>query len=402
MDYCVQLALREPERRGPGAAGLRRRPRQRWSRAWAARPARDRTREDRPARCSRPQAWRRSTSVPVVVEVILEKVTNIAMGTEIDKIIEFEEIDCRHPEGRHGLELAGLLERAAARPPQGVAASSRADAEGVLETGRPPCRRFAANLTMLFNEVPFLDRFERAAKAGFEAVEFLFPYAFERARTSRQRLDAQRPEAGAAQPAGRRLGRRRARHRLPSRTASTSSAPAWRGRSTTRTRSACRSSTAWPASCPAGVAEATLRATFVANLRVRRRRAARRPGLQAADRADQHATTFPASSSTAPRRRSRSSTRSARANAFVQYDIYHAQRMEGELAATLQKHLARIGHIQLADNPGRNEPGTGEINYALPVRAPRPHRLPGLDRLRVQAGGRRPRRAWAGGSSWRS
>ena len=50
-------------------------------------------------------------------------------------------------------------------------------------------------------------------------------------------------------------------------------------------------------------------------------------------------------------------------NAFVQYDIYHAQRMEGELAATLQKHLARIGHVQLADNPGRNEPGTGEIHY---------------------------------------
>ena len=50
-------------------------------------------------------------------------------------------------------------------------------------------------------------------------------------------------------------------------------------------------------------------------------------------------------------------------NLFVQYDIYHAQRMEGELAATMQKHLARIGHIQLADNPGRNEPGTGEINY---------------------------------------
>jgi hydroxypyruvate isomerase len=51
-------------------------------------------------------------------------------------------------------------------------------------------------------------------------------------------------------------------------------------------------------------------------------------------------------------------------NLFVQYDIYHAQRMEGELANTIEKNLARIGHIQLADNPGRNEPGTGEINYA--------------------------------------
>jgi hydroxypyruvate isomerase len=37
--------------------------------------------------------------------------------------------------------------------------------------------------------------------------------------------------------------------------------------------------------------------------------------------------------------------------------------MEGELANTMQKYLSRIGHIQLADNPGRNEPGTGEINY---------------------------------------
>jgi len=51
-------------------------------------------------------------------------------------------------------------------------------------------------------------------------------------------------------------------------------------------------------------------------------------------------------------------------NAFVQYDLYHAQRMEGELAATVEKNLSRIGHIQLADNPGRNEPGTGEMNYS--------------------------------------
>lgn len=48
-------------------------------------------------------------------------------------------------------------------------------------------------------------------------------------------------------------------------------------------------------------------------------------------------------------------------NAFVQYDIYHAQRMEGELCKTIEANLSRITHIQLADNPGRNEPGTGEI-----------------------------------------
>ena len=52
-------------------------------------------------------------------------------------------------------------------------------------------------------------------------------------------------------------------------------------------------------------------------------------------------------------------------NLFLQYDVYHMQRMEGELAASLKKHLARIRHIQIADNPGRNEPGTGEINYSF-------------------------------------
>ncbi len=56
------------------------------------------------------QSMAHSLRVPVVVEVILEKVTNISMGVEIDKINEFEDVDCRHPEGRQGLELAGLLE----------------------------------------------------------------------------------------------------------------------------------------------------------------------------------------------------------------------------------------------------------------------------------------------------
>ena len=50
-------------------------------------------------------------------------------------------------------------------------------------------------------------------------------------------------------------------------------------------------------------------------------------------------------------------------NLFLQYDIYHMQIMEGDLAPTIQRNLGSIRHLQLADNPGRNEPGTGEINY---------------------------------------
>ena len=50
-------------------------------------------------------------------------------------------------------------------------------------------------------------------------------------------------------------------------------------------------------------------------------------------------------------------------NLFLQYDIYHMQVMEGDLASTIGRNLDRIGHMQLADNPGRHEPGSGEINY---------------------------------------
>lgn len=55
--------------------------------------------------------------------------------------------------------------------------------------------------------------------------------------------------------------------------------------------------------------------------------------------------------------------RLGRDNLRLQYDLYHAQRMEGELVGTLLANLDRIGHIQVADNPGRHQPGTGEINY---------------------------------------
>jgi hydroxypyruvate isomerase len=50
-------------------------------------------------------------------------------------------------------------------------------------------------------------------------------------------------------------------------------------------------------------------------------------------------------------------------NLKVQFDIYHAQRTTGELAGTLERHISQIGHIQLADNPGRHQPGSGEINF---------------------------------------
>ena len=219
--------------------------------------------------------------------------------------------------------------------------------------------RFAANLSMLFTEAPFLDRFELAAKAGFEAVEFLFPYAFP-AEEIRQRLDANRLKLVLHNlPAGDWDAGERGIACHPDRVADFEAGVAQAIRYAKALGVGQLNCLAGKA--PAGVAEDVLRKTFVGNLR-----------FAAAElkKAGLRLLIEPVNSYDIP---GFYLNRTAQAlaildevgadNAFVQYDIYHAQRMEGELAATAQKHLARIGHIQLADNPGRNEPGTGEINY---------------------------------------
>ena len=219
--------------------------------------------------------------------------------------------------------------------------------------------RFAANLTMLFNEVPFLDRFERAAKAGFTAVEFLFPYAYPVAEL-KERLVAHKLELVLHNlPAGDWDAGERGIACHPDRVEEFRDGVARAieyGRALGVPQINCLAG-----KTPPGVADELLRKTFVENLRyaaAELKKAGIRlliepintfdiPGFylnrtaQALDIIDEVGSD----------------------NFYVQYDIYHAQRMEGELIATMRKHLARIGHIQLADNPGRNEPGTGEIHY---------------------------------------
>ncbi len=221
--------------------------------------------------------------------------------------------------------------------------------------------KFAANLTMLFTEHAFLDRFEAAAKAGFKAVEFLFPYAWT-AEEIKQRLDAN--------------GLTLVLHNLP--------AGDWdageRGIAchpyrVSEFRDGVGKAIAYAkvlgvgqlnclvGKAPAGVSEDLLRQTVIENLRF---------AAAELQKAGLRLLIEPINTFDIP---DFYLSRTVQAieildevgadNAFVQYDIYHAQRMEGELANTAQKHLARIGHVQLADNPGRNEPGTGEINYAF-------------------------------------
>ena len=221
--------------------------------------------------------------------------------------------------------------------------------------------KFAANLTMLFTEVPFLDRFERAAKAGFEAVEFLFPYPF--APTDiRARLEANRLTLVLHNlPAGNWEAGERGIACLPGREDEFRSGVGKAIAYATALgvpRLNCLAGIA-----PAGVADAELRKTLVANLKF---------AAAELQQAGLKLLIEPINTYDIPGFYVNRTTQALAIldevgadNAFVQYDIYHAQRMEGELAATMKKHLARIGHIQLADNPGRNEPGTGEVNYAF-------------------------------------
>ena len=221
--------------------------------------------------------------------------------------------------------------------------------------------RFAANLTMLFTEHPFLDRFERAAQAGFEAVEFLFPYAWP-AEEIRQRLDANRLKLVLHNlPAGDWDAGERGIACHPDRVAEFREGVA-------QAIAYAKALGVGQLNClagkaPPGVADAVLRQTFVENLRfaaAELKKAGLRLLIEPINTFD-----IPGFYLTRTDQAVAILDEAGADNAFVQYDIYHAQRMEGELAATAQKYLPRIGHVQLADNPGRNEPGTGEINYAF-------------------------------------
>ena len=219
--------------------------------------------------------------------------------------------------------------------------------------------KFAANLTMLFNEVPFLDRFEAAAKNGFKAVEFLFPYAYP-TQEIKARLDAHHLSLVLHNlPAGNWDSGERGIGCLPDRVDEFRAGV--KQAIEVATQLGAPQLNCLAGKVPAGVSHELLRKTFVENLRYAAaefKKANLRLLIEPINTFDIPGfylnTTLQAISIL---------DEVGADNAFVQYDIYHAQRMEGELAATMQKFLSRIGHMQLADNPARNEPGTGEINY---------------------------------------
>lgn len=219
--------------------------------------------------------------------------------------------------------------------------------------------RFAANLSMLFNEVPFLDRFAAAAKAGFKGVEYLFPYAEDK-EILRHKLD----ENGLTQvlfnlPPGNWDAGERGLACLPDRIGEFQDSV---GRAIDYAKVlGNRQVNCLSGIAPAGGDRDRMRETLIGNLRFAAAKLKEAGVLLIVEpinhydmpgfflnRSAEAIEVFDAVGSD---------------NLKLQYDIYHMQRMEGEIAATLERLLPRIAHIQIADNPGRHEPGTGEINY---------------------------------------
>lgn len=219
--------------------------------------------------------------------------------------------------------------------------------------------RFAANLTMLFTELPFLDRFEAAAKAGFTGVEYLFPYDY-----APDVLSAKLKEHGLTQvlhnlPAGDWAGGERGIAILPGRVdefrTGIDKAISY------ATALGCKQLNCLAGIRPANVDSDHLDETFKANLAyaaAKLKVAGIKLLIEPINTID-----IPGFYLMSTRQALDLIRDVGSDNLFVQYDIYHMQIMEGDLARTMSTYLSQIPHIQLADNPGRNEPGTGEINY---------------------------------------
>jgi len=219
--------------------------------------------------------------------------------------------------------------------------------------------KFAANLSMMFTDSPFLDRFARAAAAGFDAVEFLFPYDYTPAEIT-----------GAARAAGVKVvlfntvpgdwaKGERGLAALPGR--EEEFLEGVRKAIDYATAAGCPRIHAMAGLVPEGADRALMGRVYRDNL-------AKAAALAAAVSLD--VVIEPINTRDIPGFFLNRTEEAAAViadvgapNLKIQFDIYHRQIMQGDLARAIAEHLPLIGHMQLADNPGRHEPGTGEINY---------------------------------------
>ncbi len=219
--------------------------------------------------------------------------------------------------------------------------------------------KFAANLSMMFNEAPFLDRFAAARDAGFQAVEYLFPYDYEPEVVARKLHENHLENVLINMPPGNWAAGERGIASIPGREA--------------EFRAGVDKGLVYAAALdikrlhamagipPSGADPAACRATLIENLKYAARKLEPHkimllleaintrdmPGFFVSTQADSFAI---CSEVNAP-------------NLKMQMDCYHMQVMEGDLATKLKRYAPHCGHIQIAGVPERNEPDTGEVRY---------------------------------------
>jgi len=221
--------------------------------------------------------------------------------------------------------------------------------------------KLAANLSLMFREVNFLERFAAAADAGFSGVECQFPYDHDAADVRARLQDHGLTQVLLNLPAGNWGAGERGIACHPDRIndfkASVDQAIRYANQLD------CKNVHALAGITPQGVDGERLRATYVENLKYATERLS-----------DEDITLLiePINTRDIPGYYLRGTeqaldlmTEVGSDNIALQYDIYHMHIMEGDLALTIEQNLGRIAHIQLADDPGRHEPGTGNIAYAL-------------------------------------
>lgn len=221
--------------------------------------------------------------------------------------------------------------------------------------------KFSANLSFLYQDLAFLDRFAAAAKDGFGALEYLGPYAEPKEKVANALKANGLKQALFNVPSGDWAGGERGIACLPDRVEEFRS-----GISLALDYAkalSCPQVNVISGLVPKGADLETLEKVLVENLKYAARLTADAgvklliepinlrdiPGffLSNTDHAE------------------RILEKVGSDNLYIQYDFYHMQIMQGDLIPTFTRLRDRIAHVQIADNPGRNEPGTGEINYGF-------------------------------------
>ena len=218
---------------------------------------------------------------------------------------------------------------------------------------------FSANITMMFQEVPFMERFAAAAKAGFKAVEFMFPYEYPVADLQKVLKENDLKLVLFNLPAGNWAAGDRGIAVDPSRQSEFQAG-------VQKAAEYAKALGVPQVNCLVGkkmadVSVAEQRRVLVENLRFAAELLAKAGVKLLVEHLNNR--DMPGFTLTTTAQVLEVLDEVAHANAYLQYDVYHAQRMEGELANIYRTNKARISHIQIADNPGRHQPGSGEINY---------------------------------------